>query len=197
VVEKVGPPSPGSSPATRSTATCAATTCSTAPTPSTRPAPEGFFAHKPPELSFDEAARCRWPSLTAHQALEALGLRGGESLFLAGGAGGVGHCAIQLAVARGARVVATASARNHGLPARARGRAARLRDRGRAARVRDLLATPAPTPRSTCSAATREQAFACCGRAAGSLDRAPPPEPRDGHRGPLHLRAPERLRDLG
>ncbi len=76
-------------------------------------APEGFFAHKPPGLSFEEAAALPLPVLTAHQALERLGLRGGESLFVGGGAGGVGHLAIQLAVERGARVVATASERNH------------------------------------------------------------------------------------
>src|ERR687895_1651431 len=72
-------------------------------------APEGFFAHMPPELSFEEAAAMPCAVLTGHQSLEALGLRGGETLFLGGGAGGVGHLAIQLAVARGARVVATAS----------------------------------------------------------------------------------------
>src|SRR5919109_1768610 len=76
-------------------------------------APEGFFAHMPPELSFEEAAALPLTVLTAHQVLEALGLRGGESLFVGGGAGGVGHVAIQLAVARGARVIATASPRNH------------------------------------------------------------------------------------
>ena len=76
-------------------------------------APEGFFAHMPTELSFEEAAALPLSALTAHQALEALGLRGGESLFLGGGAGGVGHVATQLAVARGARVIATASERNH------------------------------------------------------------------------------------
>jgi NADPH:quinone reductase-like Zn-dependent oxidoreductase len=75
-------------------------------------APEGFFAHMPAELSFEEAAALPLPSLTAHQALEAVGLRGGETLFVGGGAGGVGHLAIQLAVARGARVIATASGRN-------------------------------------------------------------------------------------
>jgi NADPH:quinone reductase-like Zn-dependent oxidoreductase len=75
-------------------------------------APEGFFAHMPPELSFEEAAALPLSTLTAHQSLEALGLRGGETLFLDGGAGGVGHLAIQLAVARGARVIATASGRN-------------------------------------------------------------------------------------
>ena len=75
-------------------------------------APEGFFAHKPPELSFAEAAAVPLAALTAHQGLEALGLRGGETMFIAGGAGGVGHFTVQLARARGARVIATASARN-------------------------------------------------------------------------------------
>jgi NADPH:quinone reductase-like Zn-dependent oxidoreductase len=75
-------------------------------------APEGFFAPKPESLSFEEAAAVPLAALTAHQGLEALGLRGGETLFLAGGAGGVGHSVIQLARARGARVIATASAGN-------------------------------------------------------------------------------------
>src|SRR3954464_11855416 len=60
-------------------------------------APEGFFAHMPSELSFQEAAALPLAALTSHQSLEALGLRGGETLFLGGGAGGVGHVAIQLA----------------------------------------------------------------------------------------------------
>jgi NADPH:quinone reductase-like Zn-dependent oxidoreductase len=75
-------------------------------------APEGYFAPKPPGLSFEEAAAVPLTGLTAHQGLEAIGLRGGETLFLGGGAGGVGHMVVQLAVARGARVIATASARN-------------------------------------------------------------------------------------
>ena len=74
--------------------------------------PEGYLAPKPPSLSFEEAAAIPLCGLTAHQSLEALGLRGGETLFLDGGAGGVGHLAIQLAAARGARVIATASGRN-------------------------------------------------------------------------------------
>jgi NADPH:quinone reductase-like Zn-dependent oxidoreductase len=74
--------------------------------------PEGYLAPKPPSLSFEEAAAIPLCGLTAHQSLEALGLRGGETLFLDGGAGGVGHLAVQLARARGARVIATASSRN-------------------------------------------------------------------------------------
>jgi NADPH:quinone reductase-like Zn-dependent oxidoreductase len=75
--------------------------------------PEGFLAHMPEELSFEEAAALPLAALVAHQSLESLGLRGGEHLFLTGGAGGVGHIAIQLALARGARVIATASPANH------------------------------------------------------------------------------------
>jgi NADPH:quinone reductase-like Zn-dependent oxidoreductase len=74
--------------------------------------PESFFAHKPPSLSFEEAAAIPLAGLTAHQALEALGLRAGETLYVAAGSGGVGHLAIQLAVARRARVIASASERN-------------------------------------------------------------------------------------
>ena len=75
--------------------------------------PEGFLAHMPEELSFEEAAALPLAALVAHQSLERLGLRGGEHLFMTGGAGGVGHIAIQLAIARGARVIATASPDNH------------------------------------------------------------------------------------
>jgi NADPH:quinone reductase-like Zn-dependent oxidoreductase len=75
--------------------------------------PEGFLAHMPEGLSFEEAAALPLAALVTHQSLELLGLRGGEHLFLTGGAGGVGHIAIQLALARGARVIATASPENH------------------------------------------------------------------------------------
>jgi NADPH:quinone reductase-like Zn-dependent oxidoreductase len=75
--------------------------------------PEGYLAHMPDGLSFEQAAALPLTGLTAHQGLEILGLRGGEYLFVSGGAGGVGHMVVQLAVARGARVVATASPANH------------------------------------------------------------------------------------
>jgi len=75
--------------------------------------PEGFLAHMPEGLSFEEAAALPLASLTAHQSLERLGLRGGETLFVTGGAGGVGHIAIQLAHARGARVIASGSPGSH------------------------------------------------------------------------------------
>jgi NADPH:quinone reductase-like Zn-dependent oxidoreductase len=146
-------------------------------------APEGFWAHMPSGLSFEEAAALPLVSLTSHQALEALGLRGGESLFVGGGAGGVGHVAIQLAVARGARVVATASPRNHDF----------LRELGAEPldyagddvpqRVRDLLAdSGVDAALDLFSGDAREQAFATLRRGGrlASIAR-PPPEPREGH----------------
>jgi NADPH:quinone reductase-like Zn-dependent oxidoreductase len=75
--------------------------------------PEGYLAHMPESLSFEQAAALPLTGLTAHQGLEIVGLRGGEYLFVTGGAGGVGHMVVQLAVARGARVAATASPGNH------------------------------------------------------------------------------------
>ena len=101
--------SPGSSPATRSTATAAGTSSSTGPTPSSRPCRRAISPTCPTDLSFEEAAALPLAALTAHQSLERLGLRGGENLFITGGAGGVGHIAIQLAIARGAHVIASAS----------------------------------------------------------------------------------------
>jgi len=53
--------------------------------------------------------------LTAFQALDAAGVREGQRVLVLGGAGGVGHLAIQLAVARGAEVVATGSPAKHEL----------------------------------------------------------------------------------
>jgi NADPH:quinone reductase-like Zn-dependent oxidoreductase len=146
-------------------------------------APEGFFAHMPPELSFEEAAALPLAALTAHQALEALGLRGGESLFLGGGAGGVGHVAIQLAVARGARVIATASERNHDFLRELGAEPLDYAAEDLPARVRDLLAdSGADAAFDLFGGEPREQAFAAL-RPGGRLVSIaqPPPEPRDGH----------------
>jgi NADPH:quinone reductase-like Zn-dependent oxidoreductase len=75
--------------------------------------PEGYLAHMPRELSFEEAGAMPLAALTAHQAIERAGLRGGETFFVPAGAGGVGHFAVQQAVERGAKVIASASPRNH------------------------------------------------------------------------------------
>ncbi|HEX2411759.1 MAG TPA: NADP-dependent oxidoreductase [Solirubrobacteraceae bacterium] len=146
-------------------------------------APEGFFAHMPDGLSFEEAAALPLVSLTAHQALEALGLRGGETLFLGGGSGGVGHVAIQLAVARGARVVATASERNHPFVRELGAEPFDYADADLPAHVRDLLSdSGTDAALDLFGADAREQAFSVL-RPGGRLASVarPPPEPRDGH----------------
>jgi NADPH:quinone reductase-like Zn-dependent oxidoreductase len=146
-------------------------------------APEGYFAHMPPDLSFVEAAAMPLSVLTAHQSLEVLGLRGGESLFIGGGAGGVGHLAIQLAVARGARVVATASERNHGFLRELGAEPLDYANEDLPARVRHLLAdSGADAAFDLFGGDPREQAFASL-RPGGRLVSIarPPPEPRNGH----------------
>jgi NADPH:quinone reductase-like Zn-dependent oxidoreductase len=146
-------------------------------------APEGFFARMPPDLSFEEAAALPLTSLTAHQALEALGLRGGETLFLTGGAGGVGHVAIQLAVARGARVLATASERNHGFVRELGAEPLDYADDDVRGRVHDLLDdSGADAALDLFGGDVREQAFAAL-RQGGRLASVaqPPPKAREGH----------------
>lgn len=70
-------------------------------------------AAKPASLSWDQAAGLPLAGLTALQTLDRLGLREGETVLIHGASGGVGTMAVQIAKARGARVIATASARNH------------------------------------------------------------------------------------
>jgi NADPH:quinone reductase-like Zn-dependent oxidoreductase len=162
-------------------------------------APEGFFAHMPPELSFEEAAALPLAVLTAHQVLEALGLRGGESLFVGGGSGGVGHLAVQLAVARGARVIATASPRNHDFLRELGAEPLDYTDGELPARVRGLLADAgADAAFDLFGADAREQAFSALrpGGRLASIAR-PPPEPRDGHHDVHYLFARPSGYDLG
>src|SRR4051794_33802213 len=71
------------------------------------------WAHKPAELSFESAAALPVASETSVRAFNELGGVGeGQTLLISGAAGGVGAVATQLALARGARVIATASEGN-------------------------------------------------------------------------------------
>jgi NADPH:quinone reductase-like Zn-dependent oxidoreductase len=145
-------------------------------------ATDTYFAHKPASLSFEEAAALPLVSLTAHQALETVGVRGGESLFVGGGSGGVGHIAVQLGVARGARVIATASERNQDF----------LRELGAEpldyaagdipTRVRELTGDGgADAAIDLFGGDGREEAFASLRRGGRLVSVAqPPPEPREG-----------------
>ncbi len=73
-----------------------------------------IVAKKPGKLSHVEAAAMALTSLTAIWALEDTAeLKRGETILIQGGAGGVAGFAIQLAKHIGARVITTASARNH------------------------------------------------------------------------------------
>ncbi|MFJ2555564.1 MULTISPECIES: NADP-dependent oxidoreductase [unclassified Streptomyces] len=73
----------------------------------------GIVVAKPAGLSWDEAAALPVAGETALRVLDALGVRDGETLLLHGAAGSVGAVAAQLAVARGATVIGTASPANH------------------------------------------------------------------------------------
>ncbi len=78
-------------------------------------APSRHLVPKPAGLSHVEAAGIPLAALTAWQALvDTAGVRAGHTVLVHGAGGGVGHFAVQIAKARGARVVATASAAKHG-----------------------------------------------------------------------------------
>jgi NADPH:quinone reductase-like Zn-dependent oxidoreductase len=70
-------------------------------------------ARKAEALSWDEAGGLPLAGLTALQTLDRLAVSSADTVLVHGGAGGVGALAIQIAKARGARVIATASAANH------------------------------------------------------------------------------------
>jgi NADPH:quinone reductase-like Zn-dependent oxidoreductase len=68
-------------------------------------------ARKPASLSYVEAAGVPVDAVTAHQAIvDELKVQPAEWCFIAGGAGGVGSMAVQVAIALGARVIASAKA---------------------------------------------------------------------------------------
>ncbi|MFE3458060.1 NADP-dependent oxidoreductase [Nocardiopsis aegyptia] len=74
-------------------------------------APSRQLSARPAGLDHVAAAGLPLAGLTAWQALvDAAGVRSGQRVLVHGGGGGVGHLAVQIARARGAEVVATASA---------------------------------------------------------------------------------------
>jgi len=73
-----------------------------------------IVARKPASLSHAEAAALALTGLTALSAIEdTLQLKGGETILIQGGAGGVASFAIQVAKHLGAKVITTARAENH------------------------------------------------------------------------------------
>ena len=75
--------------------------------------PEREAAPKPKSLTYGEAAAVPIVAMTAWQALvDTAKLSAGQTVLIHGGSGGVGSFAIQIAKARGAKVIATASTAN-------------------------------------------------------------------------------------
>jgi len=70
------------------------------------------WARKAPSVDWAVAAAVGVAGETTERALRLLGAESGETLFIDGGAGGVGAVAVQIALARGIRVIASAGQGN-------------------------------------------------------------------------------------
>ncbi|WP_369199699.1 NADP-dependent oxidoreductase [Streptomyces sp. PU-14G] len=76
--------------------------------------PARAFAHKPSGIDHVEAGALPLAALTAWQALvDVADVQAGQRVLIQAAAGGVGHLAVQIAKARGAHVIGTASAGKH------------------------------------------------------------------------------------
>ena len=71
------------------------------------------WAAKPSSIDWAVAAAAGVAGETAERGLRLLDVKAGDTIFIDGGAGGVGAVAVQMAVARDARVVASSSEPNH------------------------------------------------------------------------------------
>jgi NADPH:quinone reductase-like Zn-dependent oxidoreductase len=71
------------------------------------------WAAKPPSIDWAVAAAAGVAGETSERGLRLLDVKAGDTLFVDGGAGGVGTVAVQMALARGATVIASASEANH------------------------------------------------------------------------------------
>lgn len=99
------------------------------------------WAAKPESVDWAVAAAAGVAGETSERGLRLLGVEAGDTLFVDGGAGGVGAVAVQMAVARGASVVASASEANHDY-LRELGATPVLYGQGVADRVRGVVGGP-------------------------------------------------------
>ena len=78
-----------------------------APAPTTSCCPQRLPCRCPTHVSYEAGACLGIPAMTAYHAVEVAGAA--KTVLVSGGAGGVGHYAIQFAKARGATVITTVS----------------------------------------------------------------------------------------
>ena len=71
------------------------------------------WAAKPPSIDWAVAAAAGVAGETSERGLRLLDVNAGDTLFVDGGAGGVGAATVQMALARGANVIASSSEANH------------------------------------------------------------------------------------
>jgi NADPH:quinone reductase-like Zn-dependent oxidoreductase len=71
------------------------------------------WAAKPSSIDWAVAAAAGVAGETSERGLRLLDVKAGDTVFVDGGAGGVGAAAVQLAIAGGARVIASSSEANH------------------------------------------------------------------------------------
>ncbi|MFJ8430125.1 NADP-dependent oxidoreductase [Kitasatospora sp. NPDC094019] len=76
-------------------------------------APVRTLARKPASLDWAQAGGLPLAGLTALQSLRAVGAGPGDTVLVHAASGGVGHLAVQIARALGARVIGTADERDH------------------------------------------------------------------------------------
>lgn len=77
--------------------------------------PAKVVVPKPAELSWEQASGLLLVGATAVQTVAVAKVSSGDTVLVHGGSGAVGLLAVQLSLAAGAKVVATASERNHAL----------------------------------------------------------------------------------
>jgi NADPH2:quinone reductase len=83
--------------------------------------PAALAVRLPDHVGFAEAACLGIPAMTAYHAVATAGADSASTVLIAGGAGSVGHYAIQFAKARGAVVITTVSSQEKAKLARAAG----------------------------------------------------------------------------
>ncbi len=99
------------------------------------------WAHKPASVDWAVAAAAAVAGETSERGLRLLGVKAGDTVFVDGGAGGVGAVAVQMAQALGARVIASAGEGNQDY-LRELGAVPVLYGDGVADRVRDAAGGP-------------------------------------------------------